>query len=207
MKQERICPKCNINIITRFEKHVSVCDGNGPRRRKKIKSKNFGLGYGWHKDKSWEEVVGKEKSDELKKNWKSKSENLIHTDETKENLSKLMKERYANGWEVKCGRAPKIDYESPIAGLIKLDGSWELKVAKYLDSINVKWKRNKERFKYNNIIKGGVSTYCPDFYVEDWNEYIEVKGYKTDLDEVKWSQFKYNLQIWDKNKLKELKIL
>lgn len=199
----RNCPKCKFDIKTSYDAHVNSCDGTGPRRRrKKLPRKGNGrLG------KNWEQIVGKERSDELKIIWKEKSEALIHTEETKKNLSLLMSERYATGWEVKCGRAPKFDYESPITGIIKLDGSWELKVAKYLDSIGVKWKRNKERFEYNNTLKNRISTYCPDFYVKDWDEYIEVKGYKTELDEIKWSQFKYRLQIWDKNKLKELKIL
>ena len=50
------------------------------------------------------------------------------------------------------------------------------------------------------------STYCPDFFVIDWNKYIEVKGYKTELDEIKWTQFEEKLEIWDKNKLKSLGI-
>ena len=50
------------------------------------------------------------------------------------------------------------------------------------------------------------STYCPDFFVIDWNKYIEVKGYKTELDEIKWTQFEEKLEVWDKNKLKSLGI-
>ena len=161
----------------------------------------------WNNGLSWEEMVGKKKAAFLKASWKEKRSKFRHSGSSKKIMSIKMKERYAAGWEVKCGRAPKIEYESPIAGLVKLDGNWELKVAKYLDALNVKWKRNKERFQYNNTIKGGISTHCPDFYVEDWNQYIEVKGYKTDLDEIKWSQFKYSLQIWDKDELKKLKIL
>jgi len=64
----------------------------------------------------------------------------------------------------------------------------------------------KKRFTYNNTIKNCMSTYCPDFYIYDWNCYIEVKGYKTELDDIKWEQFKESLQIWDKNKLLSLGI-
>lgn len=162
----------------------------------------------YNKGKKLEEIVSLERAKEIKKIQSETGKiGYEHTEETKKRLSVLMSERYAAGWEVKCGRAPKFNYESPIAGIIKVDGSWELKVAKYLDSIGVEWKRNKERFEYDNTIKNKISTYCPDFYVKDWNIYIEVKGYKTELDEIKWKQFKFELKIWDKNKLKELKIL
>lgn len=62
------------------------------------------------------------------------------------------------------------------------------------------------RFPYINL-KGKNSTYCPDFWVEDWNTFIEVKGYKTDLDDCKWRQFKEPLKVWNLNKLKKLGIL
>jgi hypothetical protein len=76
-----------------------------------------------------------------------------------------------------------------------------LEVAKYLDSIGVNWKRNKKRFKYFNTLKNKEATYCPDFYIEDWATYLEVKGYETDLDKCKWSQFKEPLIIWKKEDL------
>ena len=126
--------------------------------------------------------------------------------EDKMRLSLIMKEKYKNGWECKCGRAPKIDYESPIAGKIKVDGSWELKVVQFLDSLPLTWERNKKRFSYINL-KGKESTYCPDFWIEEWNSYLEVKGYQTELDNCKWSQFKYPLIIWKKEDLKKLNLL
>lgn len=114
-----------------------------------------------------------------------------------EQRSEEMKRRYANGWESKAGRTVKIDYVSPIAGVVKLDGSWELAVAKFLDSHNVKWIRNKKRFDYTDST-GKNRTYCPDFYLLETNTFIEVKGYITELDRSKWSQFTGNLEIWDK---------
>ena len=78
--------------------------------------------------------------------------------------------------------------------------------AKYLDSINVIWARPTERFTYINLI-GKESTYKPDFYVKDWDSYIEVKGYETDLDKCKWSQFPNKLIVWKKQDLIRLNIL
>ena len=129
-----------------------------------------------------------------------------HSKETKNILSQQAKERYMNGWEVRCGRAKKYNYNSKVCGNIKVDGMWELAVSYYLDSINVVWKRNTKRFPYINL-KGNDSTYCPDFWIEDWNTYLEVKGYETDLDKCKWKQFTENLIIWKADKLIELNII
>lgn len=49
--------------------------------------------------------------------------------------------------------------------------------------------------------------YTPDFYLPDLDLYIEVKGYETDKDRSKWSQFTNNLEVWNKSKLIELGIL
>ena len=114
-------------------------------------------------------------------------------------ISDRMKKQYAAGWEPTCGRSKKYDYISPIAGKIKVDGTWELKAARYLDNLGVKWIRNKKRFPYKNGDK--ESTYQPDFYVADWDMFIEVKGYETDLDRLKWSQFPLTLEVWKKDKI------
>jgi len=198
IKEIKICPKCNFELKSNFDKHVNYCDGRGPRRKRPKQ------GHGWSKglNKFTDERVNKISKSLQNREYKGTK----HTEETKLLLSKIMKERYESGWESTAGRTKKLDYESNIAGKIKVDGNWELRVAKYLDDIGVKWIRNKERFKYNNTIKNCISTYCPDFYVYDWNTFIEVKGYKTELDEIKWSQFKEKIEIWDKVKLISLGI-
>jgi hypothetical protein len=217
-KMKPICNKCNFEIssIANFNKHIKKCDGTGPRAKKQKnikgslewkKSISKGLKLKYKNDPEWKEAK-KQKVIELYKN--KILTGLPKTQEAIEDRNRKIKEnmlqRYANGWETQCGRAKKIDYESPIAGKIKVDGNWELAVAKYLDSINVKWIRNKKRFDYINLVNK-KSTYCPDFWVEDWNTFIEVKGYETDLDRCKWRQFLNPLEIWKKDKLKELKIL
>jgi len=117
-----------------------------------------------------------------------------HTDETKQKMRDNINARYASGWECVAGRCKKYDYSSPIAGDIKVDGSWELIFCKYADAAKLNWKRNKQRFNYVKP-NGKQSTYCPDFFVYDWNSFIEVKGYETDLDRAKWEQFPKNLSI------------
>ena len=51
--------------------------------------------------------------------------------------------------------------------------------------------------------KGKFHLYFPDFFLIDKNEYVEVKGYKTDRDEAKWSQVS-NLVVIEKEDLRRL---
>lgn len=205
------CEKCSYIIKASIKNHIRSCDGRGPRsiRRKLYPGKKGG----WQKGKTFIEIYGEDRAIEIKKklsNSIKKASRTPMSEKTAKEFSKKVSERmklqYANGWESRCGRSKKYDYVSKIAGKIKVDGTWELKVASYLDSINVRWSRPVNRFMY---IKpdGKESTYKPDFYVEDWDSYIEVKGYKTQLDEYKWSQFPKKLIIWQKNELVSLGIL
>ena len=204
-KKEIECPKCGHILKGNLKAHMEKCDGQGTKKSKKKNSKFKGLGKNWLKGKKYNEIYSDEKCTEIIQKLRINCQHA-HTDETKLKLSNIIKERYKNGWECKCGRAPKIQYESLIAGNIKIDGSWELKVAQYLDKIKVSWIRNKKRFDYVNE-KNTISTYCPDFFVYDWNTYIEVKGYQTDKDLLKWAQFVEPLIVWKKKELKELNII
>ena len=121
-----------------------------------------------------------------------------HTEEFKESQRNRILQRYADGWMPKAGRCAKIKYNSLVAGTVLLDGTWELKAAEYLDSIGVMWVRNKQRFPYVNLV-GKQSHYTPDFWVETWDTFIEVKGYETDLDKCKWSQFPFKLLVWKRD--------
>lgn len=211
-----ICPKCGIDIKTSRENHVNSCDGNGPRRRKINKNLlvGKGLGQNWEKGKTFDELYGIDKSklirEKISKSLFGISKGVGLTEEIensrREKIRISINKKYENGWESTAGRSKKYDYESPIAGKIKVDGTWELKTCKYFDDNNYNWVRNKKRFNYVDI-DGKNRTYCPDFHLIDLNMYIEVKGYTTELDRTKWKQFPEKLEIWDKKLLKSKKIL
>ena len=189
------CKECkNQNSLSN---HQRLCSQN-PSRQLSNLEKQLVKPPPWNKGK----LLGPRSSEtklKLSKVWLGRT----HSKETKEKMSDSRKRLYESGWEPVCGRAKKYKHISPIAGEVLVDGTWELKVAKYLDSIGVNWCRNKKRFLYINL-SGNQSTYQPDFYVEDWATYLEVKGYETELDRCKWSQFTEPLLIWRKAEIETL---
>lgn len=96
-----------------------------------------------------------------------------------------------------CGRTKKIDY-----GGTKLTGTWELEVAMFLDRKNIRWTNIINPFQY--FWDGKTRNYFPDFYLDEYDLYIEVKGNQTDRDVAKWSVVK-NLMIIKKSEIYNLK--
>lgn len=129
-----------------------------------------------------------------------------HSEEFKIKQRDRIIARYEAGWMPKAGRCKKYKHVSPIAGEVYLDGTWELTVAKWLDEKEYNWKRNTKRFQYTNL-KGIISHYVPDFWVEELKSYVEVKGYETALDRCKWSQFQNPLVVWKRKELTEMKLI
>ena len=163
--------------------------------------KSWNAGLTKHTDIRVKEI-GRKAGETHKRNKKSVSK------ETREKLSEHGKrnlaKRYADGWQPKAGRCKKIDYFSRIAGQVKLDGTWELIVAQWFDKCNINWQRNQTRFEYINL-NGKTSHYTPDFYLIDTDCYLEVKGYETDLDRCKWSQFEHKLKVWKSDDISSIR--
>lgn len=130
----------------------------------------------------------------------AKAHPTTHTAEFKDRMRQLIISRYEAGWMPKAGRCKKYTHISPIAGTVSLDGTWELGVAVWLDQQGYTWRRNTRRFPYTHL-KGHLSHYTPDFWVDELGGYLEVKGYETALDQCKWSQFKEPLIVWKKAEL------
>ncbi|NBT09188.1 MAG: hypothetical protein EBS98_10405 [Chitinophagia bacterium] len=118
-------------------------------------------------------------------------------------ISETIKKKVREGtWHTSLARHMHIDYNG-----VDLHGSWELKYAQYLDANNIKWIRNKDSFHYE--FEGKSRKYTPDFYLLESDEYIEIKGYKTEKDEAKWSQFPTHrkLVILMKKELEDLSVI
>lgn len=109
------------------------------------------------------------------------------------------KQAKRGGIKPNAGRCKCIKHISPIAGEVYLNGTWEYKYALWLDANNINWKRNTKGFSY--VFDGKQKKYYPDFYLIDENKYVEVKGYETEKDKEKWSQFPEKLMVLKKIEL------
>ncbi len=93
---------------------------------------------------------------------------------------------------------------------IRMDSSWEVKVASYLDSKSITWVYNEKSF----VLSDGRH-YYPDFFVYQDGEFeklIEVKGYFREQNRLKFELFQKEypyviVELWDKSVMKSLKLI
>jgi len=143
----------------------------------------------------------------------------VVSDETKSKISKATKGRQIPSEEIErrkiamrkavlrnpssytanniSGRTPIIEYNG-----FKLKGSWELETAKWLDRNNIKWTNIVKGFDYE--WNGSTHIYYPDFYLIEYDRYIEVKGYERDRDRAKWKVVK-DLIVLKKEHINKIK--
>jgi hypothetical protein len=105
------------------------------------------------------------------------AEGKFFTIEHREKLSKATKETMKsvenrrigekNGmYGVKCPNSKRVLYNG-----ISFRSTWEAEIAKVFDKEKIVWQYESKRFYYKNF------TYLPDFYLPDYDLYIEVKGW------------------------------
>jgi len=76
------------------------------------------------------------------------------------------------------------DYARPDGTIVSMDSTWEVAMAARLDELGISWLRDED-MKLEYRTRGGRKrNYIPDFYLPDYDMYIEVKGYWTDR--AKW---------------------
>lgn len=142
-----------------------------------------------------------------------------HTEETKQNMSLSHIELFKNmPYEEKHARAMKavktrlknnIPYNttsnaySRTKGGIRKDlgqyfrSSWEANIARILNYKNIEWKYESKRFYFNDKSEG-VLSYQPDFYLPQFNKWIEVKGWMDNKSKIRLKKF--SIEYPDENK-------
>lgn len=91
------------------------------------------------------------------------------------NLSDLEKFNISIRMSIKNpgGKSKWFDYNG-----VKVQGTWELNIAKKLDEQKIKWvklKTNKDVWRY--CINGKFKSYTPDFFLPETNTFLEIKGF------------------------------
>ena len=137
---------------------------------------------------------------------RGKYDNLKRSEETKQKISEGMRRAVLEGRQ----RTPRpygtygttIRHISWLGNDEVLHGGWELKVAKYMDEHKIHYCKSKEHFTY--IFEEREHEYFPDFYLQDYDLYIEVKGQVMPKDLEKWKQFPKKLLIIDNKTVNKL---
>jgi len=126
------------------------------------------------------------------------------------NKSKNVKRGKESNFYGKCYHGKGEWYKCKNGDSVWMRSSWEIKYATYLDKNNIEWFFEPEAFpiNYNNA----EGTYRPDFYLIDCDLYVEVKGWWRDDAKDKYLAFKKQyrdkkIEVYDKDKLKKLKII
>jgi hypothetical protein len=177
--------------------HELYCKSN-PTAKKKIPS--FGM-LGKTKENGYVDILKNQwsissykLSVETRKKISNASKKQVWSEERKAEHSAIMKKAVKENPESYTssnrGRTKQIVYNK-----IKFQGKWELEFYKWAVDNGLNPSRCTEGFKY---IWNGERTYFPDFYIPSLDLYVEVKGYKTERDDCKWSQFPKKLLVIDK---------
>lgn len=154
-------------------------------------------------NKSWTDAQRKEIS------VRSKKTNAAYwTEEKRKEHSEKMKaivKQYPDSYSKNnvSGRVKMYEVESA-RGLTKVKGTWELKVANWLNENSISWTNDFEPIPYK--WKNKWHLYFPDFYLIEHDVIIEVKGFKTQRDEAKWKALKDKIfvVINDMNNIDEI---
>lgn len=103
------------------------------------------------------------------------------------------------------GLTPQGWYESPIAGKVHYQSGYERKFMVWLDQKGIVWQKCKERFPYVDST-GKPHNYNPDFYLPEWDLYVEVKGMIRMNDPLKFQAFpeQKKLLLLEVEELKQL---
>ena len=63
---------------------------------------------------------------------------------------------------------------------IVMDSTWESALATLMDRLEINWDRGDHLILDYQTPRGRKRKYIPDFYLPDYDIYVEVKGYWTD---------------------------
>lgn len=67
--------------------------------------------------------------------------------------------------------------------------SWEANIARVLNAKNISWKFEPKRFQFPDD-GSGIISYCPDFYLDSVDLWVEVKGWMDDNSRIRIEKFR-----------------
>lgn len=189
---EKLCELCNKTIKSNYKRHYKICLKNG---KKRSPNKNDSP----RKGKTYAEIFGIEKAEELKnklsKSWTKKTLSEESKLIASKKLSEHAKRRKIGGYKPGSGRGKSGWYKG-----YWCDSSYELVWVIYNLEHNIQFKRNTKKFEYSS--SGSTHYWIPDFILTD-NSYVEIKGYWTSVVDDKLKNFPYPISILYKKNLNQ----
>lgn len=187
-----ICKFCNKDCVNNnsHRNHERLCKFNPNRQFTPLQDPNFSRkGRKGSNQFTKAKKLGLPKpiiSDETRNKLKIGGQKIVWTEEKRKKHSESMSlavKRNPDSYTSSnvCGRVKIQEYNGE-----KFHGKWEIEVAKWLDKNNIKWDRKSIK-PFSYFWNNGWHLYFPDFYLNDYDKYIEVKGYETERDRCKWS--------------------
>ena len=137
------------------------------------------------------------------------------SEEHKRIISETRKIDWANGKYKNAivGKTKWYDHVKPNGQRIRLQGSWELLYAKYLDQNQIEYEAHKGAIWYVRSSDLTKRVYLPDFWLPKTEEFIDIKNDhllivdKQKIEDVKTCNQNLKLRIITKSTLMELGIL
>lgn len=107
-------------------------------------------------------------------------------------VSNLMKKAWQDGKfdGIPVGKCKWFSYTKKDGTVCKLQGTWELAYAKWLDEQGIEFVAHRGRIPYRDST-GQTKSYFPDFFLTQTNEYVDVKNqYHFALNSEKWDHIR-----------------
>lgn len=177
------CKHCkklfSFELVSEKANHSRWCEKNPKIKEYKDNLKNARVSKkNFHNQFSKAKKLGLEIPDHPSKGKPGKSH--PHTEETK----KVLREKALSSSHRRILRSTR-KYIKKDGSEILLDSSWEEVLAKRLDELNIKWIRPIPVQWKDKL--GNVHNYFPDFYLEDYDLYLDPKNdqvYKISIEKI-----------------------
>lgn len=168
------CPKCWRSVLNNrieykenMRKTIVKLHEDNPDIAKKLSIKLKGINLG---DKN-----AAKRPEVRKRMSKTRREKVTSDPEYRKKMSEKVKAAWADGKfdGVAVGQCKWYKYSCSDGEEYKVQGTWELAYIKWLDKNGYNFKAHRGRIPY--VIDGKSKNYYPDFWVDDFDSYVEIK--------------------------------
>ena len=108
-----------------------------------------------------------------------------HSIETKLKMSETATKQFTDGTRSSYSNSQRASVLFPDGSFKRVRSSYEKHYIEYLKTNNIVFEYEKASFDL-----GDGTSYVPDFYLPETNEYVEIKGYLSEDQNIKYSKFK-----------------